>query len=130
MLYNRPTDGGATWDIQHVNLEGMGADFYLDISADDYVLASKGNTVALLMTSAWIDMFVMKSTDNGETWDKIMIWEHPYPFFDLQTTLTSDTLYAVDNSGNLAIDDNGMVHVVFGIGRVARLAVAPPDPGT
>jgi len=129
LLYNRSSDGGATWDYEHVQIEGTGSDYYLDISADDYVLASRGNTVALLMTSAWIDLFILKSTDNGETWDKIMIWEHPYPFFDIQSTLMDDTLYSVDNSGNLAIDENGMVHVVWGIGRVARLNAAPPDPG-
>jgi hypothetical protein len=130
LLYNRSTDGGATWDIEHYHIDGIGADNYLDISADDYVMASKGSTVAVLVTSAWIDLFVLKSTDNGENWEKILIWEHPYPFFDVQSTLMDDTLYSVDNSGNLAIDDNGMVHVVWGVGRVARLAVAPPDPGS
>jgi hypothetical protein len=75
-------------------------------------------------------LFLLKSTDNGESWEKIIIWEHPYPFFDVQSTLTSDTLYSVDQSASLAIDDNGMVHVVWGISRVARLESAPPDPGS
>jgi hypothetical protein len=130
LLYSRSGDGGASWSPQDVVLDGMGSDYYLEISADDYVMAAKGNTVALLHVSAWRDFFIMKSTDNGETWEKIMIWEHPYPFFDLQTTLTSDTLYCPDNSANIAIDDNGMCHVVWGIGRVARLESAPPDPGS
>ncbi len=130
LLYNRSMDGGVTWDIQHELIDGLGSDYYTNFSADDYVLAAKGNTVAMLSVSAWKDLFVLKSTDNGENWQKIMIWEHPYPFFDFNTTLMPDTLYAVDNSANLAIDDNGMVHVVWGVGRVARLAAAPPDPGS
>jgi len=130
LLYNRSSDGGVTWDIQHEQIDGTGADNYLYIRADDYTMASKGNTVALLQSSSWRDLFVLKSTDNGENWEKIMIWEHPYPFFDVQTTLMNDTLYAVDQSASLAIDDDGMIHVVFGIGRVARLAAAPPDPGS
>jgi hypothetical protein len=130
ILYSRYSKDTQTWDIQDVLLDGLGSDHYLQINADDYVMASKGDVVVILCASAWFDLFMMKSTDMGETWEKTIIWEHPYPFFDVQSTLTSDTLYAVDNSANLAIDDNGMVHVVWGIGRVARLAVAPPDPGT
>jgi hypothetical protein len=129
LLYNRSTDGGETWDFEHVLFDDLGSDHYTNFSADDYVMASKGNIVTLLSVSAWKDLFVLKSTDNGDNWEKIMIWEHPYPFFDFNTTLMPDTLYAVDNSANLAIDDDGMVHVVWGIGRVARLEAAPPDPG-
>lgn len=129
LLYNRSQDGGVTWDIQHQLLAGMGSDYYTNFMADDYVVASKGNTVVLMSVSAWKDLFLMKSTDNGNTWQKIMIWEHPYPFFDFNTTLMPDTLYAVDNSANMAIDNNGIVHVVFGISRVARLASNPPAPG-
>ena len=130
LLYNRSTDGGESWDIQHQLIDGVGSDYYLNIRADDYTMAFKGNTVALLQSSAWKDLFLLKSTDNGESWEKIIIWEHPYPFFDVQSTLTSDTLYSVDQSASLAIDDNGMVHVVWGISRVARLEYAPPDPGS
>ncbi|MBE0638532.1 MAG: T9SS type A sorting domain-containing protein [Bacteroidales bacterium] len=129
ILYSRYSKDTQTWDIQDEVLEGVGSDYYLQINADDYVMASKGNIVVLLGSSAWFDLFMMKSTDMGETWEKTIIWEHPYPFFDFNTTLMPDTLYSVDNSANLAIDDNGMVHVVWGIGRVARLAAAPPDPG-
>ncbi len=128
LLYNRSTDGGQTWDIQHMLIDGMGSDYYLKISADDYVMTAKGNTVAILLCSPWYDLVMFKSTDNGETWDKTVIWEHPYPFFDLATTLTSDTLCAPDGSSDIALDDNGMAHVVWGITRVARLEVAPPDP--
>jgi hypothetical protein len=129
LLYNRSTDGGQTWDYEAVLIEGLGEDYYTDISADDYGVYSKGDIVVMLHASAWKDFFYLKSTDNGETWEKTIIWEHPYPFFDFDNTLMDDTLYSVDNSANLAIDNNGMVHVVWGIGRVARLAAAPPEPG-
>ncbi len=129
LLYNRSMDGGENWDIQHELIEGIGSDYYLAISADDYVITAKDNIVAFLICSPWYDLAMFKSTDNGETWDKTVIWEDPYPFFDLQTTLTSDTLWAPDGSSDIAIDDNGNVHVVWGIARVARLEAAPPDPG-
>jgi hypothetical protein len=130
LLYSRSDDGGASWLETDEILEGLGADYYNEIRADAYILASKNNMIVLLYANAFADMFIMKSTDHGETWEKTIIWEHPYPFFDFNTTLMDDTLYSVDNSSNIAIDDNGMVHVVWGIGRVARLAAAPPEPGS
>lgn len=129
MLYSRYNKDTQTWDFQDVILDGTGIDYYLEINADDYVMASKGDIVVILCSSAWFDLFMLKSPDNGETWEKTIIWNHPYPFFDFNSTLMSDTLYTVDNSATCAIDDNGMVHVVWGIGRAARLAAAPPEPG-
>jgi hypothetical protein len=130
LLYYRSSDYGDTWDIQALLLEGLGSDYYTRMGADDYGLAAKGNTVVMFHAGAWADMFIMKSTDNGENWEKTIIWEHPYPFFDFDNTLMDDTLYSTDNSGNIAIDDNGMVHMVWGISRVARLAASPPEPGS
>ena len=117
LLYSRSMDGGATWDPQDVVPDGTGSDYYYEIGADQYVMAARGSTVAILSASAWHDLFVLKSTDNGDTWEKTVIWEHPYPFFWFETTIT-DTLFAVDNSANLAIGPDGKVHVVFGINRV------------
>ena len=123
LLYSRSLDGGASWDPKDIILDGMGADAYNEIGGDSYVLASRGNTVALLCADAWSDMFLMKSVDNGDTWEKTVIWEHPYPFFDWNVTLTTDTLCSVDNTADVAIDANGMCHVVFGLTRVMHTAV-------
>jgi hypothetical protein len=122
MIYSRSIDGGATWDPQDAILDGTGADSYFEIQAETYFIAARGNIVAILVGGAWNDMFIMKSEDNGDTWEKIMIWEHPYPFFDFETTIT-DTLFCPDNSGNMAIDADGKCHVVFGINRTLHDAV-------
>ncbi|MFO8130303.1 MAG: T9SS type A sorting domain-containing protein [Bacteroidales bacterium] len=119
MLYSRSDDGGATWDPRDEILEGTGDDYYFEIGADQYMMAAQGNTVGILVGGAWIDMFYMRSDDNGETWDKIMINEHPYPFFDWNTTI-ADTFYCTDNSGFMTFDNQGKAHVVFGISRVAH----------
>ncbi len=124
LLYSRTDDGGATWDPHHVILNGLGVDYYTEINADDYVLAAKGNTVVLLVASSWNDMFYMRSDDNGDTWEKTIVWEHPYPFFDWNTTI-ADTFFCCDGSANVAIDNDGIVHVVFGISRVMH-----PETGT
>jgi hypothetical protein len=123
VVYSYSPDGGDTWTIENALLDGMGPGDYMDLGADEYVFAyPRGNTLAFLMASAWHDLFIMKSTDNGDTWEKIVVWEHPYPFFDWNTTI-ADTFFCVDNSANIAIDASGKCHVVFGINRVMHLEV-------
>ncbi len=124
LLYSRYVDG--EWNPQNIVLPGTGADFYTGINADEYVWAEPVNGVlAFVVTDAFHDWFVMKSTDGGDNWEKIMIWEHPYPFFDFNVTLTEDTLWAPDGAGDIALDNQGKIHVVCGLARVARFADTP-----
>ncbi len=116
MLYSRSMDGGDTWNPADIILDGTGPDYLYEIQGETYSLAARGNTVAILVTGSWNDMFIMKSEDNGDNWEKIMIWEHPYPFFNFDETIT-DTTFCPDNSGQVAIDSQGNCHVVFGISR-------------
>lgn len=117
LLYSRSSDGGETWDPRDLILDGTGADSYFEIGADQYVMDALGETVVILSASAWHDLFYMISEDNGETWDKVVIWEHPYPFYDEAVTVT-DTFFCVDNSADISIGPDGVVHVVFGMNRV------------
>jgi len=120
MVYSRSPDAGQSWDIQNVVLEGTGINYYSGIDMDEYIWADERNgTIAFLVADAWLDMFMMKSDDNGNTWEKTVIWEHPYPFFDWNTTIT-DTFFCVDNSASIALDASGKAHVVFGITRVGH----------
>ncbi|MEA3477821.1 MAG: T9SS type A sorting domain-containing protein, partial [Bacteroidota bacterium] len=122
-LYSRSLDGGATWDIENMILDEMGEDYYTEISADCYVWAEPRNgVIAFLSGWAWSDLFMMKSEDDGDTWEKTVIWKHPYPLFDFNVTLT-DTFFAVDNSASIALGPDGKAHVVFGINRVLHEAV-------
>jgi len=124
LLYSRTNDGGATFDPLHEVLDGIGEADYFEISADDYVMAAKGNTVVMLVASTWNDLFFLKSEDNGDNWEKTVIWQHPYPFFDWDVTIT-DSFFCCDGSANVALDNDGKVHVVFGINRVYH-----DEPGT
>lgn len=121
MLYSRSQDGGLTWDINNVVLPGTGSDSYTEISADDYVWAEpKNGVLAFVCASQFYDMFLMKSTDNGTTWTKTVIWANPYPMWNWETTITTDTIWCPDGTANVALDNAGKAHVVFGIGRVAH----------
>ncbi len=122
-VYSRSNDGGTTWDPQNVIIEGMGVDDYLDLAADEIVWAEeRANTIAFLCYGAWHDLFMMKSTDDGETWEKTVIWQHPYPLFDWNVTIT-DTFFCVDNSASITLGPDGKAHVAFGINRVAHFEV-------
>ena len=118
MLYSRSQDGGTTWDISNTVIPGTGSDSYTEINADEYIWAEpRANTLAFIVSSKWMDMFLMKSTDNGDTWTKTMIWEHPYPMWDWTNTITTDTVWCPE-SASVALDKDGKAHVAFGIGRI------------
>jgi len=119
--YYRSPDGGATWDILSQVLDPIGPSNYTEHGADGQAWAEPyGDNIAFLMVSPWMDLVLMKSPDNGDTWNKTVIWLHPYPMFNWDLTFTTDTLWAPDNSGDLSFDNNGMIHVVFGLTRVAH----------
>jgi spore germination protein YaaH len=120
LVYYRSSDAGNSWDIQGQLIEGLEAANYTKINADNYALASQGNTVVLLHASIWADMFILKSTDNGSTWTKSLIWEHPYPMYNSNTVI-NDTLWTTDGSSSIVLDDQGNAHIAFGLTRILKL---------
>jgi hypothetical protein len=120
MVYSRSTDGGMTWVDENIILEGMGPDYYNHTGGDYYAIANPvGDNIAFVMCSKWQDTYLMKSEDNGVNWEKTMIFEHPYPFFDWNVTIT-DTFYSPDGAVAVALDNDGIAHITFGITRVAH----------
>ncbi|OQX72832.1 MAG: hypothetical protein B6D61_13220 [Bacteroidetes bacterium 4484_249] len=114
-LYSKSTDGAETWVIENVIPDGMTSDYYTHFNGDTYDWAiPKANTIAFVIGDGFYDMFLMKSTDGGENWDKTLIWENPYPMWLNEPT---DTFYCVDGSFDVELDATGMAHVIFGINR-------------
>lgn len=122
LLYNRSSDGGQTWDILHTQLDGLTEDDYSQIGADSYTFAHPlGENIAFCIASPWYtDLLIMKSENNGDDWDKTIVWEHPYPFFEWETTIFTDTLWAPDGAADIAIDEDGMVHLVASLCRIGH----------
>ncbi|OQX72156.1 MAG: hypothetical protein B6D61_14880, partial [Bacteroidetes bacterium 4484_249] len=114
VLYSRSSDGGDTWDIENVILDGLTSNEYTGFSGDTYEIQAQGDNVAMLIGESWIDLILMKSTDGGDTWEKTVVWENPYPMFGGAAT---DTFYCPDGAHSLAFDQSGKVHIVFGINR-------------
>lgn len=123
LYYSRSTDGGHTWSDP---IDPLGTDnepegiYKNNLGADDYVIATNGNNVAILFGSYTTEMFYIISHDNGETWERQNVTKYPVPgvhsilFADYPTGM-EDTLFTSDNSHSIAIDNNGVVHVAFGL---------------
>jgi hypothetical protein len=124
LLYSRSTDGGETWDIQHQILPGMDSTQYTGFTNDCYAFAEpKDNIIAFAVGSYQHDLFLMKSTDWGQTFEKTLIWDHPYD--SLTPTVPTNAFYCADGSVAVTLDMNGMAHVVFGICRTWFQLTAP-----
>ena len=115
LFYSRSTDG-ETWETTYVPTI---ADWEHTIySSDYYSLAANGNYVAILLCGDIMGHgYVIKSADNGETWEQIKFWDNPYAGLDWETDPNSlfdedHTMYGPE-TGCIAIDNNGMVHGVF-----------------
>jgi hypothetical protein len=118
LVYSLSTDGGDTWDFTNQILTGMTADEYYGFSSDIYTWAEPRNDVlAFVAGESWTDLFLMKSEDGGQTFEKTLIWENPYPFYNTQAPAVTDTFYCADGAHSLVIDETYKVHVVFGINR-------------
>jgi hypothetical protein len=112
LLYNRSSDGGSTWTGWQ-QLPGMTSAEYKGFSADSYNWAEpKGDTICFVVGGNWSDEFIMKSTNNGNSWTKTKIWTCPYDLWP--GNVATDTFYCSDGSNAVALDHNGKAHVAFG----------------
>ncbi len=113
LLYSRTTDGGETWEVENLLMDELSSEYFSQFGGDTYDWATpKNNTLAFVVGDAFTEMFLMKSTDGGDTWNKTLIWEHPYPGWNNEVT---DTFYCTDGSLDVELDATGMAHVVFGL---------------
>jgi len=116
LIYHRSQDGGQSWDISGMVLPGTDSSQYNGFEPGTYALAEpQGDKLAFVVGDPWSDLFVMKSEDGGDTWQKTVLWEHPVPFWSGQA---ADSIYCPDGSVHLAFDHQGKLHVVFGITRL------------
>lgn len=125
LLYWRSTDGGLTWSTNAVILPGMTSTEFNGFDGDSYAITAKDNVVAIAVFNDLADCFIMKSVDDGLTWTKHTFIDFPLDKYvvdqpggtDADGDGIADTLTSSDNSGSVIIDNNGQVHVFFGLMR-------------
>ena len=129
LLYYRSSDGGVTWEISEKVIDGLTSTYFTSISSLKYAWANPvGNTIAFTYGFDHFDGLVFKSTDNGDNWEKITVYEAPYTPFNLPPDVTP-TFGGGDGSSAIALDSQGKVHVAFGRMRHIYDVVSTPPGG-
>lgn len=112
LLYYRSPDGGETWDINGVVIEGLGPDYFPSIPSLKYSWAQPvGNTIAFTFGFDAFDGLVFKSYDNGTTWEKIVVYQSPYS--PLAVPELTPRYGCGDGTSAIVLDSEGKAHVVF-----------------
>ncbi|MCL2511140.1 MAG: hypothetical protein FWF09_03725, partial [Bacteroidales bacterium] len=114
MLYYRTQDG-KTWEAEAVVVADMlgedwGAESYY---SDALSFAVQGNTIACSFINWGQHGRVIRSHDNGSTWESIVFFESPV-LSDLTPDDYGDTCY-IPTQGCLALDDDGKMHIAFAV---------------
>jgi len=121
-LYFRSTDGGKTWE-DFKTFEGIMTERELyddyEISADDYVIAARGNHVVLAYVTNFGTCYV-ESKDGGTTWERKLAYEC---HFDYNTSGIFQYPTMVPTTAAVAIGDDDVVHIAFS----ATMRMRSPD---
>lgn len=113
-VYMRSEDA-ETWTITYSPLaqDGEETGHY---TADAYNITANGHNIAMIYADDLQGHVVMyKSTDDGESWERTVIWENPYYGCDWATdscSIYTDTMFGPANVA-LTIDNHGVTHVVM-----------------
>ncbi|MCL2040743.1 MAG: T9SS type A sorting domain-containing protein [Bacteroidales bacterium] len=112
MLYFRTQDG-STWDIESQIVPEMVGETWDQESyyADGTSWAVRGNTVACSFIRMGDHGYVLKSPDNGDTWECIKFFDTPVRN-DVTPDMYADTVY-IPQQGCIALDNDGKIHVAF-----------------
>ncbi|MBU2651951.1 MAG: T9SS type A sorting domain-containing protein [Bacteroidetes bacterium] len=112
LLYYRSSDGAETWDIDGVIIDGLGSDYFESINSLSFDWSnSVGSNIAFTYGFDEYGGRIFKSTNNGDTWDKIDVFEVPYTPFNHPDD-SPDIPCGVGSSG-IVLDSQGKAHVVF-----------------
>jgi hypothetical protein len=110
-----------TWDKVHTIIPEIDANSYKGFGGDAYSIDAKGDTIAIVVGGFDVDVVLIKSIDNGNTWTKTIVKYFPIPLFDEPTMLSdvdndgiADTIVTNDASVHVTLDNQGKAHVFYG----------------
>ncbi len=116
LLYWRSTNGGISWDKNGIMLPGLSSADYDGFSGDEYAWGTPhGDTIYFAAGGPYCDTFIMKSTDNGNTWTKIPVLSNQYKKV-IAAVSNIPPWYSVDGSLACEMGPGGVIHLAAGIG--------------
>ena len=115
VFYYRTQNGGSTWDVQGQLVPQMLGEQWDGESnyTDAISFAVQGNTVACSFIRRCYHGYVLKSPDNGNTWESIKFFDSPIGYY-VDPSEYADTVY-IPTQGCIALDNNGKIHVAFSV---------------
>ncbi|GBL35385.1 hypothetical protein EMGBS15_09800 [Filimonas sp.] len=127
-FFARSNDNGNTWIDNMIPMPLVDSVGHYRGGGNSYAISARGNNVAILFGDMGTDLTLLKSTDNGATWTKSLVWDFPidnYNFAgstptDIGNDGSVDTIFANDGSFSMVLDANGDVHAAFPILRVIK----------
>lgn len=109
MLYSRYNSATQTWEEENYLFPYVAFDIYPEIGNNSYTfMKTEKDVIAFIVNDAWSDGFVLKSFDNGQTWEQIMFYQHAGPFADF-----TDKLFFYPRYVSGAFDSQGKLHLAY-----------------
>jgi len=128
-FFARSNDNGASWIDNMIPMPLIDSVGHYRGGGNSYAISANGNNVAILFGDMGTDLTLLKSTDNGATWTKKVVWDFPINNFNFAAAAPTDdptngpgvdTIFACDGSFSMVLDANGDVHAAFPILRVLK----------
>ena len=79
LYYFRSTDGGYTWDKENEILPYLSEEYgnFWGNNVAYWMETTEYNDLALVVNNPWSDGMVIYSSDNGDTWQRKVFYQHP-----------------------------------------------------
>lgn len=130
LYYSRSDDGGLTWTVAKAIIPAIDSSSYFGFGGDAYSIDARGDVIAIAYSDFTTDVGLLKSTDNGNTWTKTVIFPFYFPLYDtfLDNTITdtiptdgvADLIPSNSGDAHVLIDNNNLCHVWYGGNQVTN----------
>lgn len=113
LKYFRSLDAGDTWE--EITLNPGLSNYYTLISAENYFIDARDETVAFMVAKYAGQTVLYKSNDNGDTWDVTVVQSTSNPFIDSANASGTESLdpVAASTGLTLVLDSNHNAHAAL-----------------
>ena len=112
--YCRSTNSGLTWDKLFIAMPGYDSTRTLAGGGDNYAIDVKDSIVAIVIGGTGEDVVLYKSTNNGNSFNKIVVEEFEFAPFSKKFIPNATPAKTADGSFDVIIGSDNKAHVFFG----------------